>query len=36
MRRRPGAESILSRGSTFWFILPTEGPIRRISISDAA
>jgi signal transduction histidine kinase len=24
-----GAESIPSRGSTFWFILPTEGPVRR-------
>jgi signal transduction histidine kinase len=24
-----GAESIYGTGSTFWFILPTEGPIRR-------
>jgi signal transduction histidine kinase len=24
-----GAESIFGRGSTFWFILPAEGPIRR-------
>lgn len=23
------AESIPSRGSTFWFILPAEGPVRR-------
>jgi signal transduction histidine kinase len=31
-----GAESIPSRGSTFWFMLPTEGPVRRIRASDAA
>jgi signal transduction histidine kinase len=31
-----GAESIPSRGSTFWFMLPAEGPIRRIWASDAA
>jgi signal transduction histidine kinase len=24
-----GAESILGRGSRFWFMLPTEGPLRR-------
>ncbi len=24
-----GAESVYGKGSTFWFILPTEGPIRR-------
>lgn len=24
-----GAESIFGKGSTFWFILPVEGPIRR-------
>jgi signal transduction histidine kinase len=24
-----GAESLLGRGSTFWFILPVDGPIRR-------
>jgi len=24
-----GADSIPGRGSTFWFILPTEGPVRR-------
>jgi signal transduction histidine kinase len=24
-----GAESIPGKGSTFWFILPTEGPVRR-------
>src|SRR5690606_3604826 len=24
-----GAESIPARGSTFWFILPVEGPVRR-------
>ena len=32
---RIGAESIPGKGSTFWFILPTEGPVRRVSISDA-
>jgi signal transduction histidine kinase len=32
---RIGAESIPSKGSTFWFILPTEGPVRRVSVSDA-
>ena len=26
-----GADSIPGRGSTFWFILPTEGPVRRPS-----
>ena len=31
-----GAESIPSRGSTFWFMLPTQGPVRRIRASDAA
>jgi signal transduction histidine kinase len=24
-----GAESVPGKGSTFWFILPTEGPLRR-------
>jgi signal transduction histidine kinase len=24
-----GAESVMGRGSTFWFILPTDGPIRH-------
>jgi signal transduction histidine kinase len=24
-----GAESIYGKGSTFWFILPVDGPIRR-------
>jgi signal transduction histidine kinase len=28
-----GAESIFGRGSTFWFILPAEGPIRRKGIT---
>ena len=26
---RIGAESVRGRGSTFWFMLPTEGPVRR-------
>ena len=26
---RIGAESVPGRGSTFWFILPTDGPVRR-------
>ena len=30
-----GVESILSRGSTFWFVLPTEGPVRRIWMTEA-
>jgi signal transduction histidine kinase len=32
---RIGAESIPAKGSTVWFILPTEGPVRRVSASDA-
>jgi signal transduction histidine kinase len=32
---RIGAESIVSRGSTFWFILPVNGPTRRIPPLDA-
>lgn len=32
---RIGAESIVSRGSTFWFILPAEGPTRRFQPLDA-
>ncbi|HEX3275434.1 MAG TPA: ATP-binding protein [Gemmatimonadales bacterium] len=32
---RIGAESIVSRGSTFWFILPTQGPTRRFPLLDA-
>ena len=24
-----GAESVVGRGSSFWFILPIEGPVRR-------
>jgi signal transduction histidine kinase len=32
---RIGAESVPSKGSTFWFILPTEGPVRRVSVTDA-
>ncbi|MGH7702199.1 MAG: ATP-binding protein [Gemmatimonadales bacterium] len=31
-----GAESIYGRGTTVWFILPTEGPIRRSSGSVEA
>ena len=26
-----GAESVFGRGSTFWFLLPTDGPVRRTS-----
>lgn len=29
-----GAESIYGTGSTFWFILPTEGPIRRSKLVE--
>ena len=32
---RIGAESIPSKGSTFWFMLPTEGPVRRVSVRNA-
>jgi signal transduction histidine kinase len=32
---RIGADSIPSLGSTFWFVLPTEGPARRVSAGDA-
>ena len=32
---RIGAESIPSRGSTFWFFLPTDGPVRKVSVPDA-
>jgi len=31
-----GADSIPGRGSSFWFILPASGPLRRPSTSDAA
>ena len=31
-----GAESIPSRGSSFWFMLPTKGPLRRNRAGDAA
>ena len=30
-----GAESLPSRGSTFWFILPAEGPVRRLAPAEA-
>jgi signal transduction histidine kinase len=29
-----GADSIPGRGSTFWFLLPTEGPVRRPTLVD--
>ncbi|HLQ23667.1 MAG TPA: ATP-binding protein [Gemmatimonadales bacterium] len=29
-----GVESIVDKGSTFWFILPTEGPVRRGSLRN--
>jgi signal transduction histidine kinase len=31
---RIGAESIPGKGSTFWFILPTEGPVRRSAVVE--
>jgi signal transduction histidine kinase len=31
-----GAESIPSRGSTFWFMLPAKGPVRRNSAGEAS
>ena len=30
-----GAQSLPGRGSTFWFILPAEGPVRRSSVVEA-
>jgi signal transduction histidine kinase len=30
-----GAESVYGKGSTFWFILPAEGPIRRSGAFEA-
>ena len=33
---RIGVESAPSRGSTFWFVLPIEGPVRRVSVGGAA
>jgi signal transduction histidine kinase len=32
---RIGAESLPGRGSTFWFILPTDGPLRRPAPAEA-
>jgi signal transduction histidine kinase len=29
-----GVESIVDKGSTFWFILPTEGPVRRSALRN--
>ena len=29
-----GAESVYGTGATFWFILPVDGPIRRLSGSS--
>jgi hypothetical protein len=29
-----GAESVYGKGSTFWFILPADGPIRRPGALD--
>jgi len=31
-----GADSIPGRGSSFWFILPSSGPLRRPPTSEAA
>jgi len=31
-----GVESLYGRGSTFWFMLPTEGPLRRSATEPAA
>ncbi len=28
-----GCESIYGKGSTFWFILPTDGPVRRAAVN---
>jgi signal transduction histidine kinase len=30
-----GAESIPGKGSTFWFILPADGPVRRLQLVEA-
>ena len=30
-----GCESVYTKGSTFWFILPTEGPVRRPGVKVA-
>ena len=31
---RIGAESLPGRGSTFWFMLPTDGPVRRTTAAE--
>jgi signal transduction histidine kinase len=31
-----GAESVPGKGSSFWFILPTSGPMRRHHLVDVA
>ena len=31
-----GADSVYGKGAAFWFLLPTDGPVRRTTIAEHA